>query len=264
MSGVAVTFLIIAAIFMVQAAVQKKKAQEAQKLAENASKMSEKDAQELQRLKKKDNDGIKELEALRAKLQANSRLKNNIELDYDPSKDPRLLTIVFSRDNLQFTRGDCVVDDSRKALLQTTLREIFPEVCAAVDKKFVQSIALEGHTDNLPAYGAKCGTEASSEDASCFANPNAGECKRRSFENNVRLSAARAQYVFFKAREALKADAAIAECLDKHFSISGRGPMEPVDGKPWESPRTDAENAANRRVVIKVRVMTSVAGEESK
>src|SRR5262249_20916006 len=101
MSGVAVTFLLIAAIFMVQSALQKKKAQAAQARAEELAKRNQKDAVELQTLKRTDSKGIKELEALKSKLEGNARLKGNVELEYDPNKDPRLLTIVFSRDNLQ-------------------------------------------------------------------------------------------------------------------------------------------------------------------
>ncbi|MCX5748017.1 MAG: hypothetical protein NT062_36610, partial [Proteobacteria bacterium] len=205
-------------------------------------------------LRAKDGEGIKALKDLKAKLESIVQLKDRIELDYNEKKDPRLLTIVFSRDNLQFAPGECVVDANRRQSLHETLAGIFPEVCAIVDSKRVQSISLEGHTDNSPVYGAKCGTVASSEDAYCFANPAVERCLRRSFENNVRLSAARAQFVFFEARDALRKDARIAECLDTNFSVAGRGPTEPLDGKDWRLTRAESENVRNRRVVIRVRV----------
>jgi flagellar motor protein MotB len=240
---------------MVQSAREKKKAHAAQQQAEELAKRNATDAKELETLKRKDSEGIQELVNLKRKLEHSARLQGSIELEYDPTKDPRLLTIVFSRDNLKFESGACEVNGGRLGTLRGTLQELFPEVCATVVSGYVQSIALEGHTDNQPPYGARCGTIASSQ--TCFSNPSAASCQRLSFENNVRLSAARAQYVFFQAREALKADATFAACLDKNFVIAGRGPMEPMDGRDWDAARSTTENERNRRVVIKVRIMAA-------
>ena len=263
MAGVAVTFLLIAAIFMVQSAQAKKRAQEAKLRAEASAKKYEVDAAKFDQIDKRDQQAIDELEALKASLANNARLKNNIELEYDPKKDPRLLTIVFSRENLQFASGECVVVPAQRDGLQRTLREIFPQVCAAVGTGFVQSIALEGHTDSSPPFGAKCGTVAAANGGFCMYKPSAPECARQSFENNVRLSAARAQFVFFEARAALEKDPSIADCLDKSFLIAGRGPMDPLDGGAWNAPRSDAENARDRRVVIRVRVMSAAVSRGS-
>jgi flagellar motor protein MotB len=263
MAGVAVTFLLIAAIFMVQSAQDKKRAQAAKLRAEALAKEYQVAATKFDQIDKRDQQAIDELESLKTTLQNNPRLKNNIELEYDAKKDPRLLTIVFSRENLQFARGECVVEAAQRDGLQRTLQEIFPQVCAAVGTGFVQSIALEGHTDSSPPFGAKCGTVASANDGFCIYKPDAPECARQSFENNVRLSAARAQYVFFEARAALEKDPQIAECLDKSFLIAGRGPMDPIDGGAWNAPRSDADNARNRRVVIRVRVMSAAVTRSS-
>ena len=80
----------------------------------------------------------------------------------------------------------------------------------------------------------------------------------------MRLSAARAQEIFFAARSALQATRdpldrqLIDECLDHFFVVSGRGPVETQSGSTWRdfpghpSPRTEVL-AADRRVVLKVR-----------
>ncbi len=254
MAGVAVTFLLIAAIFMVQSAQDKKRAQLAKQRAEELARDYRVAAIKFDQLDKRDGEAIRELEKLTNQLANNPHLKNNIELEYDPHKDPRLLTIVFNRKNLSFASGQCEVDPVQRAGLKETLQEIFPQVCAAVGTGFIQSIALEGHTDNSPPFGGQCGTKVSP--ARCMSRPDAA-CVQQSFENNVRLSAARAQFVFFEARAALQADNRIAECLDKNFLIAGRGPMDPIDGGAWDAPRSEAENARNRRVVIRVRVMSA-------
>jgi flagellar motor protein MotB len=251
MAGVAVTFLLIAAIFMVQSAQDKKRAQQAKLRAEELAREYKLAAMKFDQLDKQDSDAIHELEKLKTELADNPHLKGNVELEYDPRRDPRLLTIVFSRKNLSFASGQCEVEATQRTGLKETLHEIFPLVCAAVGTGLVQSIALEGHTDSFPPYGGHCGTK--SPPSSCMYRPDA-TCLQQSFENNVRLSAARAQFVFFEARAALQSDRTIAECLDKNFLIAGRGPMDPIDGGPWDAPRSEADNARNRRVVIRVRV----------
>lgn len=253
MSGVAVMFLVIAAIFMVQASQAKKSALQQKRRAEELAKQHEVDASKYKEIDQRDQQGIKEIESLRASL-ANNK---NIELAYDRKKDPRLLTIVFNRDNLQFAPGKCEVSAARRDALQATLREIFPQICATVGAGLEKSIALEGHTDNSPPLGAECGT--TSPPMFCFSPQNRQDprCTKLSFENNVRLSGARAQYVFFQARDALEQDPSIAQCLDRNFVVAGRGPTEPLDGGAWRLRRSPAEDARNRRVVIKVRVTTS-------
>lgn len=253
MSGVAVMFLVIAAIFMVQASQAKKNALEQKRRAEELAKRNEVDASKYKEIDQRDQRGIKEIESLRANLASNK----SIELTYDKKKDPRLLTIVFNRDNLQFAPGKCEVSTASREALQMTLQEIFPQICATVGAGLEKSIALEGHTDNTPPFGAECGTTAPTE--RCFSSRHRLDplCTKLSFENNVRLSGARAQYVFFQAREALQQDPTVAQCLDRNFMVAGRGPTEPLDGGAWDIQRSPVEDARNRRVVIKVRVTTA-------
>lgn len=256
MSGVAVMFLVIAAIFMLQASQAKRKALELKQRAEALAKQNAVDADKYKEIDQRDQQGIQEIEKLRTSLANNT----NIELAYDKRKDPRLLTIVFNRDNLQFAPGDCKVDDGRRDALRQTLQDIFPQICATVGAGLEKSIALEGHTDNLPPMGVSCrGVESAN---SCYRSRTDERCKTQSFESNVQLSAARAQYVFFQAREALQLDPAVAQCLDRNFIVAGRGPMDPLDGGSWDQPQSPLANAKNRRVVIKVRV-TAAAVERA-
>lgn len=248
MSGVAVMFLVVAAIFMVQATQAKKRALS---LAEEAKKSAEKDkanAAKFKDLESRDQRGIDEIESLRQSLDGNP----NVELLYDKKKDPRLLTIVFNRNSLRFDSGTCQVDGETRVLLQRTLRDIFPRICTTVGEGLRKSITLEGHTDNLPPMGVGCvGIESARH---CTGGRADERCRKETLESNVKLSAARAQYVFFEAREALKDKPVVAQCLDRSFMVAGRGPMDPLDGEAWDKPRAGVENDKNRRVVIKVRV----------
>ena len=187
----------------------------------------------------------------------------DIELVYDKRKDPRLLTIVFSRDNLSFASGACEVDPATREAMRGTLKRIFPEICRAVGSVgtgLQKSIALEGHTDNAPPLGVSCAGVPSA--SACYGHKH-DDCKKQGFESNVQLSAARAQYVFFQARDVLRDDPAIASCLDRNFMVAGRGPMEPLDGGAWDAVRSAGDNEKNRRVVIKVRVMAASVDRSS-
>jgi flagellar motor protein MotB len=253
MSGVAVMFLVIAAIFMVQASQAKKRAQRLAEENRRAAEQNKIDAQKYKEIDQRDQQGIEEIDALRTRLAAN----RDIELVYDKRKDPRLLTIVFSRDNLSFASGACDVDTATREAMRGTLKRIFPEICRTVGSLgtgLQKSITLEGHTDNAAPLGVSCAGVPSA--SACFGRKQ-DVCKKQGFESNVQLSAARAQYVFFQARDALKDDPVIASCLDRNFMVAGRGPMDPLDGGAWDAVRSASDNEKNRRVVIKVRVMAA-------
>ena len=66
------------------------------------------------------------------------------------------------------------------------------------------------------------------------------------FENNVRLSAARAQEVFFRLRDQLVDAGTELGCLDENFVVSGRGEAAPRD-------KAHPDDPSNRRLVIRVR-----------
>lgn len=255
MAGVAVTFLLIAAIFMVQVARSDAKEKAAGRKA----------SEELRKITGTDKLAIAALLGLRDSLRADSNLQG-LELIYDEERDPFLLTIVLDRGRLRFDVGDCAIRSDTRAAMADSFGVIFGTVCQTADSGFIQSITLEGHTDNRPFFPADriCGVEPSRRP--CSSTPDDPECAALGFANNVRLSAARAQNVFFEMRTLLGAREKIARCLDTKFVVAGRGPVEPASGGDWKSSREGAENERNRRVVIKVRAIarSSVSGEESK
>jgi flagellar motor protein MotB len=122
-------------------------------------------------------------------------------------------------------------------------------------------MTLEGHTDRRPFKAVRigCGIDQPALTAAC-AQEGHPECEAIGFANNVRLSGARAQNVFFSMRKAVANDEHLSACLDRNFVVAGRGPVEPSDGKPWVDSRTDAEDEANRRVLLKIRAQAVFEG----
>lgn len=228
MSGLAVMFLVIAAIFMVQAA----------KTTRDLKQRADDHAKEISALRDKDNDSIAKLEKLKETLEGNTAINSLIELGYNPDEDPFLLTIRFTNEQLQFAPNECEVAADRESDLRKTLAELFTTLCSSVGDATgsFEAIAIEGHTDRVWPSGTRCGMARARADA---------DREVVAFENNVRLSSGRAENIFFKARDALT-EAERASCLDKFFMVSGRGSMDPI------APGRDVN--VNRRVEIKVRV----------
>lgn len=244
MAGVAVTFLLIAGIFIVQAAKQADAKEEEARVAKA----------KLDKRESTDERAIAEIKSLRDLLSGDAALRGLVEVIYDEQRDPFLLTIVFDRGRLRFAPGDCEITDDTKAVMTSSFGSIFEQVCKSASSGLIEAITLEGHTDNHPFFPGErvCGVERTK--SACVRGREAAEdCAGIGFANNVRLSAARAQNVFFQMREVLHARLDIIDCLDAKFVVSGRGPVEPTDGGDWSAPRSEAENERNRRVVIKVR-----------
>jgi flagellar motor protein MotB len=245
MAGVAVTFLLIAGIFIVQAANQA----EAEARAGRAAQAK------LEKIVSTDQRAIAEIKSLRDLLSGEDALRELVDVAYDEQRDPFLLTIVFNRGRLDFAEGNCAIADETKAVMTSSFGTIFERVCNSASSGFIEAIALEGHTDNHPFFPSErvCGVEGTRSACARERGDTSGECAALGFANNVRLSAARAQNVFFHMREVLRERPEIIACLESKFVVSGRGPVEPTDGQAWEIKRSNAENERNRRVVIKVR-----------
>ncbi len=246
MAGVAVTFLLIAAIFIVKSATQAKEA------VDKSREASEK----LEEIRSTDERAIGEIKHLLNLLSSDQTLRGLVDLTYDEERDPFLLTIVFDRGQLRFAPGDCEITEQSKLVMRSSFGSIFEQVCRSAASGLIEAIALEGHTDNHPFFPGDricgvdrarraCGRERDRELSS--------ECEAIGFANNVRLSAARAQNVFFEMREILTERPEIIQCLDAKFVVSGRGPVEASDGGSWRDTRSEEQNERNRRVVIKVR-----------
>lgn len=257
MAGVAVTFLLIAAIFIVRAKRETTSAQD------NA-RLNEEQARELEALKGENRHVIEDLAKLADEL--DPRLADVGALDesrIEPN-DPFVLTLVLKRRSVRFGAGACALEPAADEALAALARSVLPRVCKAVDDGIVQTIALEGHTDNRGFFPgeATCGVEPST---GCAPESRDLTCIARGFENNVQLSAARAQQVFFHLDRYLASDrvdsdtrtanARLTHCLEDHFSVAGRGPVEPIGALSWHDPQGDAARDTNRRVVIKLRAL---------
>lgn len=234
MAGVAVTFLLLATIFIIQAAQQR----------------------EAERKKKEDaiakaKEVIEDEPAKRAMDELRNSLPAGVTPDIDPT-DPLQLLILFESKGW-FEQGQCIPRRAEREEIKSTVAPVFAKVCE--HKRFIRSIVLEGHTDRSPHCPGPGMTER------CGAVDPCGYGSlpdTAGFQNNVRLSAARAQEVFFLTSDALRADPArkalIGTCVDPLFVVSGRGPVEPKDRSDWHATVADPKTfEADRRVVLKVR-----------
>lgn len=236
MASVAVMFLLIAAIFMVRSLAQAKRSQDlAQEFEATllAAKEENKTSQEA-------------LQELVAELKGDSSMM--VELDYDPAVDPFVVTIIFNEQILHFAPSSDKLDKAGLETIKDSGKKILDRTCRLVTESGrVQQITLEGHTDNQ-RFGR----------AVCESRMDSAECERKSFEKNVRLSANRAQTVYFEMMDAISDRPDLKNCLNSRFVVSGRGPVEPLGNTDWEAEQDDEERRRNRRVVIKVRMRSDV------
>ncbi len=161
-----------------------------------------------------------------SKLHAEPKLRDAVQTD---PHDRFVLSVEFPEDALYFRVGsDEIVADDVDALLEP-LRRVVQLVCD-VDQQLTNSIVLEGHTDPQGRRG---------DDG---------------YQYNVGLSARRAQKVYFAVRKRLQDDEKTRGCMDTRFTVAGRGPVEPkrFAGR-WDALNRPADDAADRRVVLKVR-----------
>lgn len=239
MSGVAATFLLIAAIFMVQAFLARTKEAAAQQRSRD----------ELEEIRSKDHEAREFLQTLLRQFEKDPV----VEPEYDASRDPYLLVLTLKRNRFQFPAEGCELDPPMERSVQTDLKAAVKAVCTATGAgKRIESITMEGHTDARPFFphNSHCGATA----AGWCASSSLPKCRLIGFENNVRLSGARAQNVFFKLRESMGTDAPLARCLDRFFVVAGRGPVEA------KASVTDHDGRQkDRRVVMKVRVRAGAA-----
>lgn len=255
MAGVAVTFLLIAAIFIVRASRDTKSVQD-------AARVNEAQANELQSLKGANREVIEKLAALAKELDPSTTGSSALEESKIDPGDPFALTLVLRRNKVTFAAGACRLEPAADDALTELVVGVLPRVCRAAEAGLVKQIALEGHTDNRGYFPGErmCGVETL---GACSPESREPACLARGFENNVRLSGARAQGVFFRLRAIIDGTsstsgvtvdkAALTKCLEDHFSVAGRGPVDPMGATSWREPQSDAARDRNRRVVIKLR-----------
>jgi flagellar motor protein MotB len=165
------------------------------------------------------------LERLMAELQGIDLKKAVIEQDKD---DRFLLTVEFPDTALHFETGKHEIPSDVVSASVAPLKKVVEKVCD-IDQKYTNSIVLEGHTD-LQGQSADGG-----------------------YQRNVKLSGARAQFVFFAVRDRIDNER-LRACMDTRFTVSGRGPVQPKDrARKWDDPHRPENEPADRRVVLKIR-----------
>jgi flagellar motor protein MotB len=170
-------------------------------------------------------DSLKELNALMDDLRARAELRNAVQPD---PTDKFVVTVEFPEDALYFAVNDDKLVAENAPRLVEPLKQVVERVCK-INEALTNSIILEGHTDPQGKPGVD------------------------GYRYNVRLSALRAQAVYFAVREQLEHE--IQACMDKRFTVAGRGPVQAKDvkWKQWNDPARPRDAAADRRVVLKVR-----------
>jgi flagellar motor protein MotB len=240
MSGVAVTFLLIASIFMVQAFAARIREAEAERKAQD----------QLALIQTEDQDARGFLDRLREYFAQDEAMQSIVEASYDAHLDPYLLTLTLNRERFHFGSTECELSEDANQAVRDGLRKAVKSVCASSDAgSRLLSINLEGHTDEKPFFPRQPRCGAVPTHCSDVGDP---QCAAIGFENNVRLSGARAQRLFFALRNTVGDDAGLAQCLDRWFVVSGRGPVE-ATGLDEETRQRD------RRVVLRIRVRAGAA-----
>jgi flagellar motor protein MotB len=256
MAGVAAIFLLIAVVFILMAA----------KREEREDRERRQYQAQLRALEKLRQSVLVSLEALSAAISEDRDLREFVSIDEEArKKDPFMFVVVFDRTRLSFPPGGCELSQVQDAIVERAAPRVLGHVCrfaaeleAAVEKGggATISMTLEGHTDRRPFLPAQpgCGVDV----IACPMSARSERCERIGFENNVRLSGARAQSVFFSMQRAVAAVPEISACLERYFVVAGRGPVEPRDGRPWRSDHTDDEDERNRRVILEIRAQPSL------
>lgn len=260
MAGVAAIFLLIAVVFILIAA----------KRSENERRQHERVEEQIDELRNFKEQMVSRLELLSNRIAKDEVLERFVRVDKEAARgDKFLLVVVFDREQLSFASEECELKDAQREIVRRTSRHVLGHVCEFAKQlrpdnnsaaRATLSMTLEGHTDRksfLPARRG-CGVDS----VGCGRDRDSIECKKIGFENNVRLSAARAQNVFFEMRRELdgkgKDDKELSDCLEEHFVVAGRGPVEPVRGGDWQQEQSIEQDNQNRRVLLKIRVHPSI------
>ncbi len=241
MASVAVIFLLIAGIFIIRTAKQAR---------ESTRQMDE--------IKKSQIDVSRQIDRLLKDLQnANS---NFVEKAEKVTGDPFLAIIRLKNSRFVFENNQCKFASELKQRSGDDMKKLLMEIYTKVANSNlkVEQVVLEGHTDHNPSLpkSAACGIEDVSRWQNCSKNAPDEKCKQFGFENNIQLSAARAQELFFVTRAAILDAPNLLNWFDEKFVVSGRGPVSPLKlGQNWkELPiGNTTAYAENRRVEAKIR-----------
>lgn len=262
MAGLAAIFLLLAVMFILDAQ-QKSLALETEvKNARDSKAACDAKIGELGQFR---SSILAAIDRLRTALESDPQLISLVAIDKGAlERDPFTLPVYFNQNRLAFKSGECTLPPALAMPLRDATPLLVRGICGAIEdlrsaaggKRVDVTITMEGHTDQEPYLPSApgCGVDYTP----CARTPETPACLQLGFENNVRLSGARAQSVFFEMQRAVAGDAALSACLERYFVVSGRGPVEPIDGGAWRTPRSLQADELNRRVLIKIRPQASL------
>lgn len=260
MAGVAVVFLLLAVIFILRLQTQleqtESKLEKVDQIVETNRLEAERVSAELRQLEQ----GLLDLEheeldgGVRAGFfrLVETKTPNSVQLE---AAADSIGSQVHSRGALfRSNQCDVTLEAERAGVVDSLFRKV-QLICRSRDRLAVggakMEINLEGHSDPF--------------------NPTERQCNVRldnPFFDNIRLSSARAEELFFRVVQRATDSGAsdIVRCLHQSFVVSGRGSVEPkvdpaigrIDGGTYDSRRQDLR-AADRRVVIRVRATPYVS-----
>jgi flagellar motor protein MotB len=262
MSSIAVIFLLISVIFIIKSAHAE---------LENLKKLKELETTKLasEALAKTNKARIEALEANQesATVEISRLLEDILNGNHDfldeaapVVGDPFLAVIRIRSSRFQFASGDCMVPDSQRTSIGYSMLKLLESLYVGAKSKglYIEQIILEGHTDHnafLPSQ-SRCGVVKPERWANCSLSDLSPKCEQWGFENNIRLSAARAQDIFFATQARMPISDPLLEWFEEKFVISGRGPVSPLkESRFWRLlPKSSSNDfALNRRVEAKVR-----------
>jgi outer membrane protein OmpA-like peptidoglycan-associated protein len=180
--------------------------------------------QALKRVEVVQKQSLEALDLLVKDLGGNADLQGRVLRD---PKDRFVVTIEFPEKELYFKSGSPLLETGSKDKLIGPLQVVVSRVCD-IDSSLTNSIVLEGHADREGTY-----------------------------QENVSLSARRAETVYFEVRSRLDRPATewTRRCIDSRITVSGRGYVQPKSypSDRWDDPLRPWKDPTDRRVILKVR-----------
>jgi len=172
------------------------------------------------------------LDELRARLTAGGQLR--VEDIRQDEKDPYAIVIITPAD-LLFEINVAQVTEGGQAYLAHVMPVLADVICSAELGPMVESVVVEGHTDNTrPQLDATWTPE-------------------RGREHNMELSQRRSMDVVRWSLKALEGRESL-DCFRAKLSASGRGQEELLPDVP-------GEDARQRRVILRIRVRADLAAQ---
>ncbi|RYZ89404.1 MAG: hypothetical protein EOP06_09400 [Proteobacteria bacterium] len=217
MASVAAVFLIVAGVYIFQ--INKAKADSKDEISKSRDELYKEIAKVLEITIKG----------------SNNRAENDCAV-LDKSEDGKITvrfrepeSLTSSCVGLNFTSGSDLLSEVQTSFVRNRLSKVFKSICTEFTRSAsvsevkvspIKSVALVGHTDNSVS---RIERENLQRHMSKYDEADV------SLLSNLPLSSRRAQAVYMNARSELSSSSSsTVECLDTLFSVSGKGPTEPL------------------------------------